>query len=91
MKKILPFLIIAIILAAIAAPLASSWPDGLGKAAQVLGFDRRATDPPVMKAPLPDYHVPGLRNSPLSGSIAGLAGAMICFVVPFGFYLLRKK
>ena len=91
MKKILPFLIFTLILAAIAAPLASSWPDGLDKVAQMLGFDHRAAEQPIVKAPLPDYGVPGMGDSPVSGSIAGLAGALICFIVPFGFYLMRKR
>jgi hypothetical protein len=91
MRKVVPYLIITLILAAIAAPLASSWPDGLDRVAQMLGFEHRAVINPLVKAPLPDYGVPGLEKSPLSGSLAGLAGALICFIVPFGFYLWRRK
>jgi hypothetical protein len=91
MKKILPFIIVTLVLAAIAAPLASSWPDGLDRVAQMLRFEHRAVSDPWVKAPLPDYGVPGLEESPLSGSLAGLAGALICFIVPFGFYLWRRK
>jgi hypothetical protein len=91
MKKILPLFIITLILAAMAAPLTSSWPDGLDRVAQMLGFDSRAVEAPLVKAPLPDYGVPGLERSPLSGTIAGLAGALICFIIPFGLYIVRKK
>ena len=91
MKKILPLFIITLVLAAIAAPLASSWPDGLDKVAQMLGFDHRTAANPPVQAPLPDYNIPGLGESPISGSLAGLTGALICFIVPFGVYLFRRK
>ena len=91
MKRILPLFIITLILAAIATPLASSWPDGLDRVAQMLGFEHHARQEPLVKAPLPDYGVPGLEQSPLSGSLAGLTGALLCFLVPFSLYLWRKK
>jgi cobalt/nickel transport protein len=91
MKNILPYFIITLILAAVAIPLASSWPDGLDRVAQMLGFEHRALSDPLAKAPLPGYGIPGLGNSAWSGSLAGLAGALICFIVPFGFFLWRKK
>jgi hypothetical protein len=91
MKNILPFLIITLIIAALAAPLASSWPDGLNKVSEILGFSHRAATEPLVKAPMPDYNVPGLEDSSLSGSLAGLAGALLCFVIPLGLYLIRKK
>jgi cobalt/nickel transport protein len=91
MRKILPYFVITLILAAVAMPLASTWPDGLDRVAQMLGFQHRALSDPVVKAPLPDYGVPGLEKSPWSGSLAGLAGTLICFIIPFGFYLRRRK
>lgn len=57
-----------------AAWVASSAPDGLERVQADLGVDGHATT--LYQAPLPDYTVPGLRG-PLSGSVAGLAGAAV--------------
>lgn len=90
-KTVIPFLLISLLLAAFVAPLASSFPDGLEKVAEVLGFDHRALGDPILSSPLPDYAIPGLKGNPASTSIAGVIGTLICFFVPFGFYILRKK
>jgi hypothetical protein len=91
MKKALPLLLIALVLAGILSPFTSSLPDGLEWIAEKLGFDQYAAEEPVISSPLPDYAVPLLGDSPLSTSIAGIAGTLICFLLPFSFYLFRKK
>jgi len=91
MRGILPFLLIALFLAAVLSIFASSRPDGLERVAQTLGFSDETAKEPVVAAPLPDYTVPGLGESKLSTSIAGIIGALVCFFLPFGLYLLRKK
>jgi len=91
MKTVFPFLLIALLLSALVAPMASSWPDGLEAVAEKLGFGHRASEIPIIKSPLPDYSIPVLGNSPLSTSISGLIGTLICFLLPFSLYLLRKK
>ena len=91
MKKVWPLLLIALVLAGLLSPFASSLPDGLEWAAQKLGFDHYAAETPIVASPLPDYTVPALGDSPLSTAIAGIAGTLICFLLPFTLYLFRKK
>jgi cobalt/nickel transport protein len=90
-KVILPFLAIAIIIAVLLSPLASSLPDGLERVAEKLGFSDQATEKPLVSAPLPDYTIPVLGETRLSTSIAGLIGTLICFFLPFSLYVFRKK
>jgi len=91
MRNFWPFLIIAILLAAILSQFASSYSDGLEKVAETLEFGGTASPEPVMRAPLPNYIIPALGNSGLSTSLAGIIGVLVCFFLPFGFYLWRRK
>jgi cobalt/nickel transport protein len=91
LKPILPILGLAMVLALILSPFASSWPDGLEKVAETLGFAHRAAQRPVLQAPLSDYSMPQMEGSFLSTPLAGVLGTLLCFLLPFGFYLLRKK
>jgi cobalt/nickel transport system permease protein len=72
--------LIALGLALFVSPLASTWPDGLDRTAEVLGFRDKATDP-ILPAPIPDYEVPGVRWATAATSIAGAAGTIIVFVL----------
>lgn len=72
--------VIAAALALFASPLASRWPDGLDRTAEVLGFAHRAAAP-TLAAPIPDYQMPGIRATALATSIAGLAGTAVVFVL----------
>jgi cobalt/nickel transport system permease protein len=67
-------------LALFVSPLASSWPDGLDKTAEVLGFREKAAGA-VLPAPMPDYAMPGIHWSVLATSIAGAAGTIVVFVL----------
>ncbi len=71
---------IALGLALFASPLASTWPDGLDRTAEALGFAGRAARP-VVPAPLPDYRVPGLGWGPIGTSLAGAAGTTVVFAL----------
>jgi cobalt/nickel transport protein len=86
-----PFLVVSLILAAILSHFASSFPDGLEKVSETLGFAGTASLTPVLESPAPDYTIPFLGEGRLSTSLAGILGVLICFVLPFGFYLLRRK
>jgi cobalt/nickel transport system permease protein len=67
-------------LALFVSPLASRWPDGLDRTAEILGFRHRAAAP-VLPAPVPDYRVPGVHWSTLGTSIAGAVGSMVVFAL----------
>lgn len=70
--------LIAVGLALFVSPLASRWPDGLERTAEVLGFEEKAVAP-VLKAPIPHYAMPGIHWSPLATSIAGASGTILAF------------
>ncbi len=72
--------IIALALALFVSPLASSWPDGLERTAELLGFRTRAAAP-LVAAPFPEYAVPRIRWSVLSTSLAAGAGTLIAFAL----------
>ena len=68
--------VIAVALALFASPLASRWPDGLDRTAEVLGFGEKAAAP-VLAAPIPEYEMPGIAGSALATSLAGVAGTLV--------------
>ena len=78
-------LLIALGLAIFVSPLASSFPDGLEKVADSLGFMERAA--PTHPAPIPDYEVPGVHWAPLATSLAGVIGTLLVFAL--GWVLAR--
>jgi len=81
-------LLLAIILATLASPFASPWPDGLEKVAIKLGFEEKAeAQNPPLPAPIPDYAVPGVRRQGLATALAGLFGTLLVFGA--GYLLAR--
>jgi len=70
--------LIALGIALFASPFASQWPDGLDKAAEVLGFKEKAAAP-IVAAPVPDYEMPGIDGSTLATSLGGAAGTIVAF------------
>jgi len=98
-KSILVFtmagLAIAVALALIISPWASSSPDGLEKVAEDKGFLDKAeeTDPAWQSSPVPDYAMPGLEEShpALATALAGLAGTVAIFLIAWGLALVLKK
>ncbi len=75
-------LIVAIIIAILAPFLASSNPDGLEKAAEHLAPNPEPE--PQFEAPLPDYTIPALGESPLGGVISIVLGTLLCFLTFVG-------
>jgi cobalt/nickel transport protein len=79
---------IALAVATLLSPWASSQPDGLDRVAQDQGFEAEAMVPaPAQK--LPFYQVfdqYALRGSPeaIAPSLAGLVGACVCFGLAWG-------
>ena len=70
---------LAIFLALFLSPFASSYPDGLEKVAEKLGFiDRENAH---LNSPLPDYTLPFVKNEKLSTSLAGVIGTILVFAI----------
>jgi cobalt/nickel transport system permease protein len=76
-------LVVALAVATFLAPLALLWdrPDGLEFVAHRLGLPEGAT---ALRAPIPDYHVPGLRHVAAATAAAGLAGTLVVFGLGLG-------
>jgi cobalt/nickel transport system permease protein len=78
--------LIALGLALFVSPLASRWPDGLDRTAEVLGFKEKAVTP-VVAAPMSDYQVPWFHWTTLGASLAGAVGTIVVFA--FAWLLAR--
>lgn len=76
-------LLISIGLALFVAPFACSWPDGLDKVSQALGFENRAAAQLMVGSPMPDYHLPGVASATLATSLAGAIGTLVVFLLAF--------
>lgn len=72
--------LIAIGLALFVSPLASKWPDGLDHTAEVMGFKEKAVAP-VIRAPIPEYEMPGIASSVVATSVAGTVGTLVAFAL----------
>lgn len=83
-------LAIAAVVVIVLAPLASSDPDGLERAAEDLGFLEQARD--AVFSIIPDYTVPGV-DGDLSRILAGLIGIVIVFgaMIVLGRLLARRR
>ena len=77
-------LIVALICAGLISLFASSFPDGLERVAEDLGFLEKGEGEPILKSPIPDYTLPGIKNEKLATSIAGIVGTLLVFAVGFG-------
>lgn len=84
MKEKIFILIVAIAALAIAlflSPFASSFPDGLEKVADKLGFADKASSFVNFKFIIPDYTFPGINSSFWQTSLAGFFGVLIIIAV----------
>ena len=89
-RLILGGLLIAIVIAASSAFIASGSPDGLERVAQDHGFLDRAQDAPYRV--LPDYTVPGLGDGPISTIVAGAVGLVLVAGIALGAgSILRRR
>jgi cobalt/nickel transport system permease protein len=73
-------LAVAMVVAVLVSPFASSFPDGLEKVAENPGFTP-TDNPTVVESPIPDYEVPGVSNLTVAGSLAGFIGTLIVFAI----------
>jgi cobalt/nickel transport system permease protein len=71
----LGLLVLALAIAAFAAPFASSLPDGLETTARRLGFTGAAR--PLWPAPAPDYAAPWLAASRIGTALVGFVGTLV--------------
>lgn len=90
-KEIIVGLIIALFLAILISPFASSWPDGLEKVAEDKGFLKKGEVRPVVTSPIPDYAFPGIENEGLATSFAGGIGVLLVFGMTYALAALIKK
>ncbi|MDQ3660052.1 MAG: PDGLE domain-containing protein [Actinomycetota bacterium] len=74
-------LLVAIALALLASPFASSSPDGLSKVAIDQGFDDRAKEHALEDGPLAGYGIRGVDNERMSKGLSGLIGVLVTFGV----------
>jgi len=72
-------LVVALGLALFVAPVACSWPDGLEKVAQTLGFAPKAATQPLLAAPIPEYELPGVGSPVVAVALAGAVGTLVVF------------
>lgn len=78
-------LALALLVALLLAPFASTSPDGLETvAAGKAGFADRFEEPSVAASPLPDYQAPGIRDKRLSTAVAGALGTLAAFGLMLG-------
>ncbi len=87
MKKseILIGLGLALFVGVILSPFASSWPDGLERVGENLGFLSKAAEKPLTPEIIPDYAMPGIDSEKLATSAAGFLGTLLLY---FGGYAL---
>lgn len=71
----------AFVVAGLLSPFASSWPDGLEKVAERIGFLARGEGAALVASPLPDYQMPGITHERLSTALAGILGALAVFAL----------
>jgi cobalt/nickel transport protein len=84
-------LLVALAVAGLLAPWASSAPDGLERVAERLRFAHRAAAH-AFPAPMPAYRVPAVAGAPAGTGLAGLAGTLVAFVAAAGVgHVLRRK
>lgn len=64
-------------------PFASSWPDGLERAAALLGFDTAELSAPIVPGIMPGYAVPGIDSGATGTIVAGIAGIVALMLAIF--------
>jgi cobalt/nickel transport protein len=86
-------LAVAIALAGLLSPFASTSPDGLERVAADKGFIEKGEGSPVWKwTPIPDYELPGIKNGSISTASAGIIGTLAVFGGAYGIArVLTKK
>jgi hypothetical protein len=84
-------LAVAVVLALVVSPFASSQPDGLERVAIDHGFAGQARGHAMADGPLADYAVTGVDGARLSTGLAGVIGVVVCFVIGAGVVLAVRR
>lgn len=82
---------VALVLAFMVSPHASSSPDGLQKVASDKGIDVNMPHNAKSDSPLAHYAVTGVHNSKLSTGLAGIVGVVVTFALGFGLFTVLKR
>lgn len=91
-REMLLGLTVALFLAIVLSPFASSWPDGLEKVAGDKGFLSKCEGKPALAAPVPDYAWPGVKSEHSATRVAGAVGTLVVFALAWGIgTVLAKK
>jgi hypothetical protein len=83
-------LLIALALAFVVGPRASSSPDGLERVAMDEGFADAAQDSATADSPLAEYAVRGVDHEGMSTGLAGVIGVSVTFAVGSALFLLLR-
>lgn len=84
-------LLVAVALAVLVAPWASSSPDGLERVAIDEGFAGDARDHALGEAPTADYGMAGVDHDAIGTGLAGLIGIAVTFAVAWGALALLRR
>jgi cobalt/nickel transport protein len=90
-REILIGLSVALLLALVLSPFASSSPDGLEKVAEQKGFLAKGEGEPALNAPVPDYAWPGLADEGHATRLAGVVGTLVTFAAAWGVAALLLR
>lgn len=94
MKRNLVFVVaglsVAIALAMIVGPWASSEPDGLTKVAEDQGFAPSEKEHALEDGPVAGYEVEGVENEGMSKALSGLLGVGVTFIVGAGLFAVVR-
>ena len=83
---------IALLLALLLSPFASTSPDGLEKVAETKGFSEKGESWKIWKyAPFSDYTLPWIKSEKLSTALSGLIGTLAIFLIALGIGRLVKR
>ena len=82
-------LIISLFLAGFLSPFTSSFPAGLEKVAQEMGFIEKGKV--IIFSPLADYLFPGIESERLATSLAGIIGVLLVFGLAWELERLLSK
>ena len=83
---------VAIGLAFLLSPHASSSPDGLNRVAGDQGFDGRATLHSIQgDSPIPGYAFPGIDDEKLAKGVAGFVGTLGVFALGYGVAVTGRR
>lgn len=85
-------LVVALLLGGAVSYFASGSPDGLNKVAIERGFDGTEQEHDLADSPFAGYETRGVDDGFWTGSLAGIAGVGVCFLVAGGAaYLVRRR